>query len=418
MSISNPRSSRTAISPRRRITALNGSFALALAWAGASYAQAPSQAPPSSMWTSPWGGQLVPEGMPLAPRQPIVQKAPPSTGGLTRPTPALAASLPLARAEPASAAAPAPMAAVEPLYLDHLQAPDPPEVRLAGLAEDTVAPMSEVLAEPQPPLPPGARDGVFQKIFVTGTWLPPLADEPDALGVGSLESGIVLGFPFMRRDTPLLVTPQFGAHFLDNAVALDIPTTLYDASLEFRHLRKFGAGPWAMDVAATIGYYSDFEQDSGDALRVSGRGIGVYESSAATKWLLGVAYLNRAGASVLPVFGVIHEPSPDLRLDLVFPRPRVSWRTAASATGDERWLYLGGEFGGGVWSITRPSSGELDLINYSDWRLLAGYERKVIGGLTRRFEVGYVFQRELEYESTTPDATLDDTLFGRIGLSY
>jgi hypothetical protein len=278
--------------------------------------------------------------------------------------------------------------------------------------------MNQVLAEPQEPLPPGARDGVFQKIYSTGTWLPPLSDELDSLGFGDLETGIVFGFPFFRRDAPLLVTPHFGVHLLDNAGGLDIPTTLYDSSVEFRHLRKFGAGPWAMDAAVNVGYYSDFEQGSGDALRISGRGIGVYERNPGTKWLLGVAYVNRAGASVLPVFGVIHDANPDLRLELIFPRPRVSWRTAGSVEGDEGWVYVGGEFGGGVWSITRPSSGDLDVINYSDWRLLVGYERKITGGLSTRYETGYVFKRELEYDSATPDVSLDDTLFLRAGLTY
>ena len=107
---------------------------------------------------------------------------------------------------------------------------------------------------------------------------------------------------------------------------------------------------------------------------------------------------------MLPIAGVIHDASPDLRLELIFPRPRsaVATRPAAS-TGDEGWLYVGGEFGGGVWSITRPSTGDLDLINYSDWRLLAGYERKIIGGLSRRVRVGYVFQRELEFDNDGSD---------------
>jgi hypothetical protein len=311
-----------------------------------------------------------------------------------------------------------PVTPVEPLYLDNLQQPGPPAIRVAGLTEETIAPMNQVLAEPQAPLPPGARDGIFQKIYFTGTWLPPLSEEPDSLGFGDLEAGVVFGFPFLRRDTPLLVTPQIGTHLLDNAGTLDIPTTLYDASVEFRHLRKFGAGPWAMDAAVNVGYYSDFEQDSGDALRVTGRGIAVYERTPGTKWLLGVAYLNRAGASVMPVAGMIRDVDADLRLELIFPRPRVLWRTAGSVTGDEGWLYVGGEFGGGVWSITRPSTGELDVMNYSDWRVLAGYERKITGGLSRRVELGYVFQRELEFDSTAPDVALDDTLFLRGGVTY
>ena len=120
----------------------------------------------------------------------------------------------------------------------------------------------------------------------------------------------------------------------------------------------------------------------------------------------------------MPIFGVIYEPSPDMRLELIFPRPRILRRLAGSLESDERWVYVGGEFGGGVWSITRPSTGELDLLNYSDWRVLVGYERKIIGGLSRRFEMGYVFRRELEFDSATPDVTLDDTLFVRAGLTY
>jgi hypothetical protein len=323
---------------------------------------------------------------------------------------------------PANVITPEPYAPppVDAVYLDSL--PAPPGVRVAGLAEQTVAPLNQItpdLPAQQPgQLPPGAREGVFQKFYFNGTWLPALSSEPDALGFGELDTGVVFGFPFLRRDTPLLVTPMFGVHFLDNAGDLDIPTTLYDAATEFRHLRKFGAGPWAMDVAATVGYYSDFEQSSSDALRVSGRGLAVYEATPGTKWVLGVAYLNRAGASVLPVGGVIYEPDPGIRYEAIFPRPRVAWRIDDGPPGDERWAYFGGEFGGGVWSITRPSSGELDLLSYSDWRLLVGYEHKVLGGFSRRYEAGYVFKRELDYDSATPDVSLDDTLFVRAGVAY
>jgi hypothetical protein len=393
-------------------------LATAMCCAAEAFAQTPSSSTPAaSTWQSPWGGTLVPDGMPLQPTQPLLKPKAVQSGGLVQQTPSFTSPSGLTQAQAASVS-PAPMANVEPLYLDQLEQPGPPEIRPAGLTEDTIAPMNQVLTEPQAPLPPGTRAGVFQKIYFTGTWLPPLSDEPDAVGFGDLETGIVLGFPFTRRDTPLLVTPAFGTHLLDNAGALDIPTTLYDASVDFRHMRKFGTGPWAMDAAVTVGYYSDFDQGSSDAIRVSGRAIGVYESSPGAKWLFGVVYLNRAGASVLPVAGLIYEPSPDSRLELIFPRPRLLWKTAGSVTGDERWLYVGGEFGGGVWSVTRPSSGDLDVINYSDLRLLVGYERKVTGGLSRRVEFGYVFNRELEYDSATPDVALDDTVFLRGGLTY
>ncbi|MBA3481494.1 MAG: hypothetical protein H0T51_06740, partial [Pirellulales bacterium] len=81
------------------------------------------------------------------------------------------------------------------VYLDGLEHPAPPEIRVAGLAEDTVAPLNQMSPEPQGQLPPGARDGVFQKIYFTGTWLPRVEDEADTLGFGELETGVVFGFP-------------------------------------------------------------------------------------------------------------------------------------------------------------------------------------------------------------------------------
>lgn len=382
------------------------------------FAQSESSPAPVQGAFAPWGGTLIPDSTPPAAGLLAPKRASANSSWLSQPAPA--SSMSYAQPQPASIITPEPYTPTPSgvVQLDTLQQAGPPEIRVAGLTERTVAPLNQITPEPQGQLPPGARDGIFQKFYLNGTYLPALSDQPDTLGFGELDTGIVFGFPFMRRDTPLLVTPQFGTHFLDNAGPLDIPSTLYDSAVEFRHLRKFGGGPFAMDVSTTVGYYSDFDQAASQALRVSGRGIGVYESSPTTKWLLGVAYLNRAGASVLPIGGVIYEPSPDVRYELVFPRPRAYWRLADGQAGAENWVYFGGEFGGGVWSITRPSTGDLDLLSYSDWRLMAGYEHKVTGGLATRVEGGYVFHRQLDFKSATPDVSLDDTIFVRLGLTY
>lgn len=304
-----------------------------------------------------------------------------------------------------------------PIDLEAAMATDEP-LRLAGLTTDTVPEGDQIADETQPQLPPGTRNGVFQKLLFTGTYLPQFED--DSLGMSDLEVGVVLGFPFLRRDTPLLITPRYAVHFLEGAENFDIPDQVYDTSFEFRHMRKFGDGPWAMDVAVTLGHYSDYEGDDADAFRVSGRGLAVYEGQPGVKWILGVAYLNRAGASVLPVAGVIYAPDPSISYEAIFPRPRIAWQLPWSNPdqGDERWGYIGGEFGGGIWSIEHPTTAEQDLLTYSDVRVLTGYERKIIGGLTRRFEVGYVFARQLEFNTPATDVDLDDTLFARVGLTY
>lgn len=272
-------------------------------------------------------------------------------------------------------------------------------------------------------IPPGFRQGLFQKLFFTGTYVPQFQD--DSLGVSQLEAGIVFALPFFRVTTPLLITPRFAVNYLDGPAAPDLPARVYDADLTFRHLRKFGDGPWAMNAAITFGYYSDYESSDADAFRITGQAFAVYESSPATTWVFGVVYLNRDDLPIIPAAGVIYEPTPDVKYEAIMPRPRISWRLSGDAigTGSERWAYLGGEFGSGVWSIERPPTPAMpaftqDLVTYGDYRLLVGIERKITGGLSRRLEAGYVFVRELEFASATPKVRLDDSLFVRGGLTY
>jgi len=327
-----------------------------------------------------------------------------------------AALAPMESYPPTSLTAPTPARELGTLHA--MDAPQVQPVEMASLSTVTIPRPDEVDLSGAVKLPPGARQGLFQKATFSGTWLPASSDEPDALGIGELDASVVFGVPLPRPDTPLLITPRFETSFLENAAPLDLPATLYGASTEFRHLRMFANSPWGMDAAVTVGYYSDFEIGTSDAIRVSGRGLAIYEPRAGTKWIVGVAYLNRAGATVIPVAGVIHEPASDVRWELIFPRPRVAWRLQGSVRNDERWVYLGGEFGGGIWSIARRSTGELDELSYRDLRLLVGYERKLIGGLSRRFEFGYVFDRGVEFASAAPDVSLDDALFARVAVSF
>ena len=96
--------------------------------------------------------------------------------------------------------------------------------------------------------------------------------------------------------------------------------------------------------------------------------------------------------------------------------------TCITRNGQE--LFPGGPvidfpgLGGVVSAITRAATGTPDTITMRDFRILLGYERKIIGGLSSRCEFGYVFGRELEFAGGAPDVTLDDTLFVRAGFSY
>jgi|GEM_PF-2215476 len=309
-----------------------------------------------------------------------------------------------------------------PIYLDECPEFCPPENYYAS-QPTTLQPPTTNYPPPASQLPPGVRKGFFQKLFFTGTYLPRL--ENDSLGASDLETGIVLGIPFFRVTAPLLITPRFAVHYLDGPATPDLPARVYDAEVNFRHIRKFGESPWAMMAAVTLGQYSDFEKGDADAFRVTGQAFAIYESSPATKWIMGVVYLNRQDIKIVPALGLIYEPNPDIKFEATLPRPRISWRLnnrklagGTLASGDERRAYVAGEFGGGIWSIQRPTTLTQDLLTYSDFRVLMGIERTIVGGLSHRVEAGYVFGRELEFASVPPDVELDDSLFVRAGLTY
>jgi hypothetical protein len=265
--------------------------------------------------------------------------------------------------------------------------------------------------------PPGSRNGFFQKVNFTATYLPRFGDQD--LGMTDLETQVVLAVPFLTVDTPLLITPKYGYHALDGPDSPDVPSNVQDAALDLENIRPFG-DRWIGIFDVTLGEFADNHSfGSGDAFRVTGNGTAIYVFSPELKGVLGVAYINRVETKFLPIFGVDWKPSDDAEYQLVFPSAKLAWRLSTSPIPgqDEHWLYLAGDFGGGVWAVER-TSGETDKLDITDWRISLGLEHRVIGGLSERAEIGFAFNRRLEYFSDHDRVELGNTLLARIGVTY
>jgi hypothetical protein len=258
---------------------------------------------------------------------------------------------------------------------------------------------------------------VFQKLFFHSTWLD--SGTRGGFGLVQLELATVLAFPLPSRRWPLTVTPEFVVNYLDGPAALDLPPRVYDAGVEFRWWRRL-APRFGVDLAVAPGVFSDFEQSADEALRIPGHAIGVFEWTPRATILLGVAYLDREDVGVLPVGGLIWRPHEDVKLELAVPRPRIArrvyWRGAYTDQIQD-WVYVAGEFGGGSWAIRR-ADGSDDVFTYSDYRVILGLERKAVGRLDARLELGYVFSREIESAAGAPDVKPCDTVMLRAGLTY
>jgi len=257
------------------------------------------------------------------------------------------------------------------------------------------------------------KDGVFQKLAFTAMWLD--RANPTDVGVTEFELYSSFAFPMPTRDRPLIVTPGFESRLLDGPIAPDLPSELHDAYLQLRYLTKL-TDRWGVDLAVSPGVHSDFQQWDEAALRITGHVIGSFEWSCDLKLVLGVLYLDRDDINFLPAAGVIWTPWDDIRFELVFPRPKIAMQFNYG-DGFEDWLYLAGELGGGSWSIER-AAGPLDVVTMRDYRLMLGLERKRPGGAGHRLEIGWVFGREFEYASVTPDIEPDDAVFLRAGVTF
>jgi hypothetical protein len=306
------------------------------------------------------------------------------------------------------------------------------DVRLAALGDpqdltepllpDDLAPPGQPRQEFEPPagrkLPPGAKPGPLQQVIFTTTELPRLAS--NGLGLTTLDTSLTIGLPAPTVDSPLLLTPGFGGTFVDEVSGpMDpgLPGQLYDAWLQARWMRKVGDS-FGVDLAVAPGWYSDFVNDTPQALRVTGHGFGAYEATKDLRIVAGVIYLDRYDVNILPAGGLLWTPSDDRRFELIFPRPRLAWRVKESDSGAQ-WVYLAGEFGGNQWAVRRDS-GANDVVVYHDYRLLAGWERRPADlGISWRVETGWVFGRLVEYYITdTADYRPSDTFVVRAGVWY
>ncbi len=349
-------------------------------------AQTPGPYPTTSDAASAWGGYALPEPVPY---QPMLESS-------------CQTALP----------------EIEPWQIRPIPPPaDTPIVTIPQAGDVSFPQPSASPTGMKPWFPPGGRQSVFQKVKLTGAYLPRFSD--DSLGMSDLQLDVVFGVPFITVETPLLITPFYAVHFTDGPDSPDVPPRLHDAAVAFQHIRPLN-DRWLAMLDLTLGQYADDASfDSSEAFRITGGGAGVYRSSDHWKWVLGASYVNRASTQILPVAGFIYTPNDDAEYNLVFPVPKLAWRLPWSDVpgSDDRWFYIGGEFGGGAWAVTRDD-GTDDRLDITDWRIFLGLERRIVGGLSRRAELGYVFSRKLEYQSNGEEIDLDDTLMVRGGLSY
>lgn len=249
----------------------------------------------------------------------------------------------------------------------------------------------------------------WKKTIGTATWI---AHNSGGLGVMSLDARGSIEFPNFQA---LWFVPRVAAHWLDGPTATDLPAHLYDVSFETIGMLPIG-DRWFVQAALAPSFFTDGQNTGRKAVRLPGRVLAFWKYSDTLTFTGGILYLDRDDVKAIPSAGLLWNPNEDWKYEICAPRPRIAWRFSHDEDS-ARWGYIVGEFGGGTWAIQR-ASGLNDVATLSDYRLMAGYERKWTNGRSWLMEAGYVFSRTLKYTSKLGDTDLPSTALVRLGITF
>lgn len=269
------------------------------------------------------------------------------------------------------------------------------------------------------PAPYGGPQRLIDQVFAEYTWIN--RNGGADLGFNIIELNATGTLPIGFDQAPLLITPGFAVNFLSGPDSTEVagmpalPGEVYDAYLDAAWNPRFG-NRFGADIAVRIGVYSDFQFFDSSSLRYMGRGMGVYTASPQWQFTAGIIYYDRLTIKLLPAGGAIWTPNPDARYEILFPNPKLAQRLTTIGNND-LWGYVSGNYGGGAWTYEQVDGTE-DEFEYNDIRVMLGLEMLTLQGSRAWFEVGYLFNREVNFRIGPGNFDPSSTIMIRSGLSY
>ena len=229
---------------------------------------------------------------------------------------------------------------------------------------------------------------------------------------------------FLYSQQPILVYPSFSMQLWDGPdqrPGQDLPAQVYGGYLDalWNSDPKY---PFGAEVGVRVGVFTDFDTITTDSIRIQGTGLGRINLTPTITIRAGVMYLDRVKVKLLPVGGILYQPSSQLKLDFYFPQPKMAMYMVTLGSYDI-WGYLGGEYGGGSWTIRRPFPVPVsDRVDVNDIRVIVGFEWGMDADFKKGqrigfVEAGWVLDREVIF-AAGDSFTLRDTAMIRAGINY
>lgn len=268
-------------------------------------------------------------------------------------------------------------------------------------AEELIEEAVEVIDGDQPCLPPSFKEFMlkpyrhYREDEGYTSYMPGDGDQFGWLTFGSntwQDSGANSG-----------IEMNFNLHLLSGPEVVALPPRLYDFEIGYQAKDSLSEY-FSYDYGLSVGIYSDFEDSARDGVRFPAHLVGMYHPSQELDWVFGVEYLDRDDIKILPVIGVVWHDSayPGLRVEAVFPRPRIDLQLQNNLR-----LYWTARLGGGSWDIEMPDDSN-DVFTYRDYQILMGLETLSANKELNAWEFGFVFSRHLQFRNRPDEVNLDE----------
>ena len=195
---------------------------------------------------------------------------------------------------------------------------------------------------------------------VMAEWEP----ETDGIEVLNFDADVTVPtFPIWGPPPPL-ISAGFSFTDLMAPADLDLPPALYDFTLGASWMRRI-RDQWMLRIMLGAAFATDLNHTSGDAWQLRGGLFAIYDCRPDLQFLVGAVATGRADIPVLPGLGVLWRPTPTCHVNLLMPRPRVSFLVLDR--GDrQHWMFIGAGLSGGTWAC--ETKGIDDKITYREWR--------------------------------------------------
>jgi len=241
-------------------------------------------------------------------------------------------------------------------------------------------------AAPLQPAPPG-----WNTQFTFG-YLPSadLHGMPASASIGEYRIKLARNIRLGNRFT-LTLGGGYGLKHVDAAPIARLPENLHILYLEAGANYRFNEKNF-VTLKMFPGIYSDLEGISGDAVRLPVLLLGGHSFDNGITLVGGMVYrFGYHSAELIPVIGLSYQPNEKWRVDMIAPRPGVTY----SASRQVR-LFIAGDLASDEYELKDPAVGA-EVIKYRDYKVMGGIEYlprrtvKISGALGYAFDRGFDF---------------------------